>query len=70
MTTILYRLSLFILTALTGTGCTFDGGGGKSYEFDPSKIGTGQQAIVPLTDGTHLDGQSLDNRRGHNVTQQ
>jgi hypothetical protein len=64
MAALLLRV-LFLLAIAFISGCAIDGGGsGKSYEVDASKIGTGQQAVVPLTDGTHIDGQSMDTRRG------
>lgn len=57
---------MLVLCAVTfAFGCATDGtSSGKGYEFDPGKVGTGQSAIVPLNDATHLDGQPLDTRRG------
>jgi hypothetical protein len=55
---------LLLLSLSVLSGCAFDGGGGKSYEFDPGMVGTGQQSIVPLNDATHMDGQDLNTKRG------
>lgn len=59
------RVRLLLLLSLSVlSGCAFAGGGGKSYELDPSKVGTGQQSITPLNDAMHMDGQDLNTRRG------
>ena len=54
-------LRLLALVVVAG-GCSLPTTGGMAYDIDASKVGTGQQAVVPRNDGGYWDGRPMDNR--------
>jgi hypothetical protein len=55
-------IRLAALAALAACGCSLPATGGRAYDIDASKIGTGEQAVVPRNDSQFWNGQQMDTR--------
>ncbi len=61
------RIAVLCLALLSSSGCTcidwnLPEGYGPGYEIDSSRIGTGEQAIIPRTDVWYSNGEPMDYR--------
>jgi hypothetical protein len=55
-------LAAILLAIVALSGCTVSSSGSQSLEVDPSKYGTGEQAIAPANGHGYFNGEKLDHR--------
>ena len=56
------QLALLGVIAMLLSGCNIGPWGGPAYTFDPRKLWTGEQSIVPRNDSAFSNGEQMDYR--------